>query len=77
MKKLSTVFGVLALVLSHLMCVNIAYDYRGMLCCIEHSLCSAPAYVVFYLLIPYGVGIAVCATISAVLYRKSRGGGKR
>lgn len=73
MKKLSIVFGVLALVLSHLMCVNIAYDYRGMLCCIAHTGCSAPAYVVFYLLIPYGVGVAVCATLAGVFWRKSRG----
>ncbi len=72
MKKLSTVFTVLALALSHLMCIHVAYGYRGMLCCILHTGCSAPAEVALLYAIPYLIGIAVCVVLAAVLHRKSK-----
>ena len=37
MKKLSYLFFALALVLSHLMCWTVAFNYRGMLCGILHE----------------------------------------
>ena len=37
MKKLSILFTILALIISHLMSIVVAYDYRDMLCGIEHS----------------------------------------
>ena len=72
MKKLSFVFAMLAVLLSDVMCAVVAFDYRDMLCGIEHSCYSAPAYMAFFEVIPYAVGIAVCIALSIVFKRKSK-----
>ena len=72
MKKLSIVFTVLALVLSHVMCAHVAFSFRGMICCIEHTGCSAPADVALLLAIPYLIAVAVCAVFVVVFWRKSK-----
>ena len=72
MKKLSYCFGILALLLSHVMCAVVAYNYCDLLWCGQHCGCSAPAYVAFYLAIPYGIGIAACAILSFVFHKKSK-----
>ena len=69
MKKLSYLFFALALVLSHLMCWTVAYNYRGFLCGSLHEGFSAPASLAFLGAIPYCIGIALCL-ILAVLFRK-------
>lgn len=72
MKKLSNLLLVAALILSHLMCVVVAYNYRDMLCCIEHELCSAPAWVAFLYTIPFGIGIIVCVVLAFLFRRKAK-----
>ena len=47
MKKLSYLFLALAVALSDMMCLVVAYYYRDMLCGIEHSCYSAPAAAAF------------------------------
>lgn len=69
MKKLSNLFIVLAIVLSNIMCIVVAYNYRDMLCGIEHAGYSAPASTAFLYAIPFVVGIIVCA-ILAIRFRK-------
>ena len=69
MKKLSYLFTALAIVLSDIMCFVVAYNYRDMLCGIEHAGYSAPASTAFLYAIPFVVGIVVCA-ILAVRFRK-------
>ena len=69
MKKLSVIFGLLAILLSDIMCAVVAYNYRGMLCGIEHAGYSAPASTAFLYAIPFVVGIVVCA-ILAIRFRK-------
>lgn len=70
MKKLSVIFGLLAILLSDIMCAVVAYNYRGMLCGIEHAGYSAPASTVFLYAIPFVVGIIVCG-ILAIRFRKN------
>mgnify|MGYP003436615598 CR=1 FL=1 len=70
MKKLSVIFGLLAILLSDIMCAVVAYNYRGMLCGIEHAGYSAPASTVFLYAIPFAVGIIVCG-ILAIRFRKN------
>lgn len=70
MKKLSVLFLVLAVLLSDVMCAVVAYTYRGMLCCIQHALCSAPASVAFLYAVPFAAGIAVCLLAAYLLGRK-------
>ena len=69
MKKLSYLFTALAIVLSDIMCFVVAYNYRDMLCGIEHAGYSAPASTAFLYAIPFVVGIIVRA-ILAIRFRK-------
>ena len=68
MKKLSFLFTVLALLLSHVMCAVVAYDYSYM----RHSteLHSAPAEVALLGAIPFLIGIAVCLILSKAFKSK-------
>lgn len=72
MKKLSYLFTALAVLLSNIMCAVVAYNYRDMLCCIKHGLCSAPAYVAFVHVIPFSAGIIICVILAIVFYKKSK-----
>ena len=72
MKKLSVVFGLFAIILSNVMCAVVAFNYRDMLCGIQHSCCSAPAWVAFLSAIPYAVAIVVCVILSVVFKKRSR-----
>ncbi len=69
MRKLSYLFAALAIVLSDIMCFVVAYNYRDMLCGIEHAGYSAPASTAFLYAIPFVVGIVVCV-ILAIRFRK-------
>ena len=75
MRKISNFLMCISLVLSHIMCVVVAYDYRDMLCGIEHSCYSAPAWVAFLEIVPFGIGIVICLALAAVLRHKT--GSKR
>ncbi len=69
MKKLSIVFFVSALLLSHTMCAAVAYDY----CYLKHvPFTSAPAWVAFLTAIPYAAAIAVCLVTAVILKRKAK-----
>ena len=69
MKNLRYLFTALAIVLSDIMCFVVAYNYRDMLCGIEHAGYSAPASTAFLYAIPFVVGIIVCAVL-AIRFRK-------
>ena len=70
MKMLSYLFAFVAIILSHIMCFVVGYNYRGMLCCIEHSGCSAPASIAFLYIIPFMLGIVVCVILAVRFYKK-------
>lgn len=72
MKGLSIAFSVLAVFLSDVMCVVVAYNYRGLICGIEHAGFSAPADIALLLAIPFLVLIAACVLLAVLFYRKSR-----
>ncbi len=71
MKTLSRLFLAAAIVLSHTMCAVVAYNYRGMLCGIEHLCYSAPANVAFFTAIPFVLGIAVLLWLAVRFRRKA------
>ena len=71
MKKISIIFGVLAIVLSDIMCAVVAYNYRDMICGIEHLGYSAPAGTAFLLVVPYAIGIVICIVL-AIIFRKKQ-----
>ena len=63
-------FTALAIVLSDIMCFVVAYNYRDMLCGIEHAGYSAPANMAFLYAIPFAVGIIVCVVLIIIFRMK-------
>lgn len=72
MKSLSTMFWILAVLLSDVMCAVVAYSYCDMVWGIKYAGYSAPAYVAFFTAIPYVVGIIVCVVLAIFTKRKAR-----
>lgn len=72
MKNPSRLFTILALILSHAMCIIVAYNYSSMLCGTLHQGFSAPASTAFLYAIPFIIGIAVCIVLACVFYKKSK-----
>ncbi len=72
MKRLRNLFVLLALMLSHVLCIVVAYDYRGMQCGIAHQGFSAPAETAFLSAIPFGAGILFCAGLAYFFHRKRK-----
>ena len=70
MKKLSYLFALIAILLSNVMCVVVAFNYRDMLCGIKHSCYSAPASIAFLHAIPFSIGIIVCSVVAYTLHKK-------
>ena len=70
-KRLSKVFIVLALILSHIGCAVVAYSYCDMQWGIRYMCYSAPASIVFYAYgIPFCFGIIICLVLSYVFAKK-------
>lgn len=57
MKKLSTIFAVLAILLSDVMCAVAAYNYCALEWGGKYEAWSAPASTALLLAIPYAIGI--------------------
>lgn len=70
-KRLAWLFAALAIVLSHVMCAAVAYNYCTLQWCGQYRGCSAPAGTAFLLCIPYGTGMIICAVL-ACLFAKRR-----
>ena len=71
MKTLSTVFWVLAVLLSDVMCAVVAYNYCDMKWGIEYAGYSAPASTAFFVAIPFVIGIVACVAVALVLNKKA------
>ena len=71
MKTLSTVFWILAVLLSDVMCAVVAYHYCDTKWGIKYAGYSASPRAAFLLAIPFVIGIAVCV-ILALHFRKVR-----
>ena len=72
MKKLCYFFMVAALILSHIMCFVVAWNYRDMLCGIAHSGFSAPAEIAFLTAIPYAAGIIICGFLVYIFHKEEK-----
>ncbi len=72
MNRLHILFAAIAVLLSDIMCFVVAYNYRDMLCGIEHTGFSAPASTAFIYAVPFLIGIAVCVILSIRFYKKSK-----
>ncbi|MBQ8834648.1 MAG: hypothetical protein IJ001_06975 [Oscillospiraceae bacterium] len=72
MKHLSTIFGLLAVLLSDIMCAVVAYHYCALQWGGRYEAWSFPAWTAFLLVIPYSIGIAVCVILAVVFRKKYR-----
>lgn len=63
-------FAFLAIVLSDVMCAAVAYRYCSIQWGMQYAGYSAPASVAFLLMIPYAVGIAICAALAWFFHKK-------
>lgn len=71
MKNLSTLFDILAILLSNVMCGVVGFNYGKMVWGIENAGYSAPASTALLLSIPYLIGIVVCVVL-AFVFRKRK-----
>lgn len=71
MKALSTVFWILAVLLSDVMCAVVAYNYCDMKWGIKYAAYSAPASVAFLTAIPFALAIAICVVLALVFKKKT------
>lgn len=72
MKFLSNVLITLSLLLSHAMCLVVAYCYRDLLCRVEHGGFSAPAELAFLYALPFAVVIILLLVLAHKLRRKKK-----
>lgn len=72
MKKIYIFFTVLTLILSHIMCFVVAWNYRDMHCGIAHSCYSAPAETALLTAIPYTAGIIICGLLAYIFRKKAK-----
>lgn len=59
MKRVITILYTASIFVFGAMCSRVAWEYRGMICCIEHEGCSAPASVALLYAIPFIILIAI------------------
>lgn len=72
MKMISNVFGLLAILLSDVMCAVVAYNYCDLTWGGKYAGYSAPASTAFILVIPYLIGIIVCVALFIFFRNKRR-----
>ncbi len=70
MKKLYVTFGLLAILLSDVMCAVVAYNYCKLTFGARYAGYSAPASTAFLLAIPYLAGIVICIILAFAFHRK-------
>lgn len=73
-RHLYTGFGALAVLLSDVMCAQVAFSYANLWWSGRAAGGSAPPSVAFLLAIPYGIAIALCVLLSWVFYRRGKRG---
>ena len=72
MKNLSTLFGILAILLTNVMCGVVGFNYGKMAWGVENAGYSAPASTALLLSIPYLIGIIVCVVLALVFRKKKQ-----
>lgn len=70
MKSLSTLFSILAVLLSNVMCGVVGFNCGKMTWGAENAGYSAPASTALLLGVPYLIGIAVCVVLAFAFKKK-------
>ena len=72
MKTAAYILSALAVIITNIGCAAVAYNYRDLLCAIEHGGFSAPASIAFLGAIPYAIAVAICTILAIVFFKKSK-----
>lgn len=59
MKRVIAILYTASIFVFGAMCSRVAWEYRGIICCIEHEGCSAPASIALLYAIPFIILIAI------------------
>lgn len=70
MKHLPKLFAILAIILTVIMCIVVAYHYGTLVWGGQYGGYSAPPETAFFLAIPYLIGIAVCIVLAVFIRKK-------
>ena len=72
MKIAAYILSAAAVLISNIGSAHVAYQYRDLLCGIEHAGFSAPASVAFLSAIPYAIAVLVCVILAVVFFGKAK-----
>ena len=72
MKKLSTIFSALAILLTNIMCVVVTNICTSGYHAEKHHFTSAPWEVGFLFIIPFAIAIVACSIVSYIAKKKAK-----
>ena len=72
MKKISTLFIILILAMSHLMCIVVGVNYGYALCGVQLGGFSAPPRAALLYAVPFLIGIAACGFAAWYFHKKEQ-----
>ena len=72
MKKISTIFTALAILLTNIMCVVVTNLCTSGYHAEKHHLTSAPWEVGFLFIIPFAIAIIACSIVSYIAKKKAK-----
>lgn len=72
MKKISTIFTALAILLTNIMCVVVTNLCTSGYYAEKHHLTSAPWEVGFLFIIPFAIAIIACSIVSYIAKKKAK-----
>ena len=71
MKIAAYILSAIAMLILGIGSADVAYQYRDLLCAIEHAGFSAPATIAFLSAMPYAIAFAVCVILAVIFFKKS------
>lgn len=71
MKSLATLFWIVAVLLSDMMCAVVAYNYCDLLWGAKYAGYSAPACTAFIYAVPFGIGIIISIMLAIIFSKKT------
>lgn len=72
MKIAAYILSAAAVIITNIGCAAVAYNYRDLLCGIEHAGFSAPASIAFLGAIPYAIVAIICVVLAIVFFKKAK-----
>lgn len=71
-KIFSRTFGVLAILLSQILCAVVAYHYCRLQWAGRYAGWSAPAYTAIWYAVPFAAGIGLCVALSWLFHKREK-----